>query len=247
LQYMHSQNYLYRDLKPANIGFDQSGSVKIFDFGLTVRVPTSSGEDTVKGKVGTIRYMAPETRRGGRYSYPSDTYAFAILLWQIITTRTPFEDDIPTSGFTPSEDLSDDNRPKLKYVESQELSELLESSWKTSPDERLTLDEMIPKLQRISRNMCMSCEEDEDEKKESWVREFLHGIRQQRRKNANKEVSENSNLTSSIEYQKWDNRPKHLHAQSSQHYKKKGWENWSIFLGESKIQVRIKRRTRKRK
>jgi serine/threonine protein kinase len=32
LQYMHSQNCLFRDLKPANIGFDQSGSVKIFDW-----------------------------------------------------------------------------------------------------------------------------------------------------------------------------------------------------------------------
>jgi serine/threonine protein kinase len=95
---------------------------------LAVRVPTSSGEDTVKGRVGTIRYMAPETRRGERYSYPSDTYAFAILLWQIITARIPFKDNIPTSGFTPSKDLSDDKRPKLKYVESQELRELLRAS-----------------------------------------------------------------------------------------------------------------------
>jgi len=157
LQYIHSQHYVFRDLKPSNIGFDQSGSVKIFDFGLTVRIPTSSGESTVIGKIGTLRYMAPETRRGERYSYPIDVYAYAILLWQMITARVPFEEDIPVSFIAPTQGLSYDKRPDLKYVESETLRKLLKSSWKTSPEERLTLDELIPELQRIGRQMQFSC------------------------------------------------------------------------------------------
>jgi len=173
LQYIHSQNYLFRDLKPANIGFSYTGSIKIFDFGMAVRIPTSSGKDTVKGKFGTLRYMAPETRRGEAYSYPVDVYAYAILLWQIITTRVPFEEDIPiwqpaSNYVAPTDNLSDEKRPNLKYVESKELSELLELSWKTNPDERLTLDELVPKLQGIGRKMCLSYEEDEKKKKESF-------------------------------------------------------------------------------
>jgi len=168
LQYIHSQNYLFRDLKPANIGFARDGSVKIFDFGLAVRIPRSSRKDIVKGKFGTLRYMAPETRRGKGYSYPIDVYAYAILLWQIITTRVPFEEDIPITNFVaPKNNISDSKRPNLKYVKSKELSELLESSWKTNPDERITMAELVPKLQCIGRQMYMSCEEDTKKKKES--------------------------------------------------------------------------------
>jgi len=170
MQYIHSQNYLFRDLKPANIGFSQDGSVKIFGFGLAIRIPTSLGKDTVKGKCGTLRYMAPETRRGKEYSYPIDVYAYAILLWQIITTRLPFEEDISTSNFIVSKnDLSDDKRPNLKYVKSKELSKLLESSWKTNPEERLTMNELVPKLQFIGRQMYRSYGEDEKKKKRRTI------------------------------------------------------------------------------
>jgi len=158
LQYIHSQHYLFRDLKPANIGFDRSGRVKIFDFGLAVHIPPSSakGSDArkVKGRVGTVRYMAPEVKRGDLYSYPIDVYAYAILLWQIITSRTPFEEEIPESDmFGPPQDLPDDKRPNLKYVESKELVVLLESSWKTNPEARWTLDKMLIELQIIGARM----------------------------------------------------------------------------------------------
>jgi len=156
LQYIHSQHYVFRDLKPSNIGFDRSGAVKIFDFGLAVRIPTSSGKGTVNGKVGTLRYMAPEIRGGEHYSYSVDVYAYAILLWQIITARVPFKEDIPMSIMTPTEDFSKDKRPDLKYVESNKLKELLESSWKTIPEERLTQDELMLELQRISRQTQLS-------------------------------------------------------------------------------------------
>jgi len=46
-------------------------------------------------------------------------------------------------------------------VESNELSELLLSSWKTNPEERLTMDDLVPKLQYICKQMRMSYEEDE--------------------------------------------------------------------------------------
>jgi len=174
LQHIHSKQYIFRDLKPANIGFDGSGSVKIFDFGLAIRVPKDSGENAIKGKIGTLRYMAPEMRKGERYSYPVDVYSYAILLWQIITTRVPFEKEIPAlSMFAPDENFDYENRPNLKYVESNELKELLNSSWKTRPKERLTLDVILPKLQQIARQMNLKSDGNKKMKKQSsvvWVK-----------------------------------------------------------------------------
>ena len=156
-----------------------------FDFGFAIRIPTSSGKDIVKGKFGTLRYMAPETRTGEGYSYPIDVYAYAILFWQIITTHVPFEEDILTSNlFAPTDNLSDDTRPNLKYVESKELSALLQSRWKTHPEERLTLDELGPTLQCIGRQICLSYEEDEKKKKESVSKTVLDYMVTQYQKNA---------------------------------------------------------------
>jgi len=174
LQYMHSINYIFRDLKPANIGFDGSGSVKIFDFGLAISIPKASSNNTIKGMAGTMRYMAPEMRKREQYSYPVDVYSFAILLWQIVTTRVPFEKEIPASSmFAPDENFDYDNRPNLKYVESNELKELLDLSWKTSPKERISFDVILPELQRIARLMSLKKDGDRKMKKQSsmiWMK-----------------------------------------------------------------------------
>lgn len=60
LEYIHSRNLVYRDLKPTNIGFGQNGEVKLFDFGLCRELPAGADRclDTVynmSGGVGTYR------------------------------------------------------------------------------------------------------------------------------------------------------------------------------------------------
>merc|ERR1712241_159977 len=54
LQYMHSNDVMYLNVKPANIGFDPSGTVKLFDFGLAIHNPT---RELMEGMVGTLRYV----------------------------------------------------------------------------------------------------------------------------------------------------------------------------------------------
>ncbi|XP_075240672.1 G protein-coupled receptor kinase 5-like isoform X2 [Convolutriloba macropyga] len=86
---------VYRDLKPENILLDDDGHVRISDLGLAVRVPPPSqngaGEYGVKGKVGTVGYMAPEVLHGQkRYDFSVDWFGLGCLIYEMVEGRSPF-------------------------------------------------------------------------------------------------------------------------------------------------------------
>ncbi|KAL7540272.1 hypothetical protein ACHAXR_009994, partial [Thalassiosira sp. AJA248-18] len=86
LSYLHSKNIVFRDLKPANIGFDSMGVLKLFDFGFAFSVTKGLLYDIC----GTPRYMAPEVGLKRGYGIPADVHSFGILFWQICSLKQPF-------------------------------------------------------------------------------------------------------------------------------------------------------------
>ncbi|KAH9474757.1 putative serine/threonine-protein kinase [Psilocybe cubensis] len=85
---LHSIGVIHSDLKPANILFTPSGTVKLGDFGLSHRTPTMAPlhRDTVYASraVGTRGYMAPEKVRVGGYSYPVDYWALGCVFAEMV-------------------------------------------------------------------------------------------------------------------------------------------------------------------
>lgn len=94
VQYMHGKRIVYRDLKPANIGFDESGVLKVFDFGLAVELPEGTDPNStfnLAGNTGTSRYMAVEVIRKHPYNVKADVFSFSILLWEIMALCKPYD------------------------------------------------------------------------------------------------------------------------------------------------------------
>eukprot|EP00545_Synedropsis_sp_CCMP1620_P003133 CAMPEP_0119030954 /NCGR_PEP_ID=MMETSP1176-20130426/41292_1 /TAXON_ID=265551 /ORGANISM="Synedropsis recta cf, Strain CCMP1620" /LENGTH=274 /DNA_ID=CAMNT_0006987335 /DNA_START=163 /DNA_END=987 /DNA_ORIENTATION=+ len=75
MEYLHSKNIVFRDLKPDNVGFDVYKNIKIFDFGLARDLGCVSRSGEVLGFTGTPRYMANEIGEGTRYGLKVDVYS----------------------------------------------------------------------------------------------------------------------------------------------------------------------------
>ena len=130
LAYLHSQNIIYRDLKPSNIGFNFHDQVKIFDFGLSIQLKPGIFPSEY---IGSPRYMAPEVFQRCEYRLSADVYSFGILLWEICSLKKPFG-DISTKSL--KRKLIDGGRPKLNPNWSLALQNLISSCWDSDPDSR---------------------------------------------------------------------------------------------------------------
>ena len=92
--YLHEKNIIFRDLKPANVGFDVRGDVKLFDFGLAKMMPPdgdSYQEVFEMSGAGSPRYMAPEVMgETPTYNLKADVYTFGILMWEVLALQKPY-------------------------------------------------------------------------------------------------------------------------------------------------------------
>lgn len=93
LDYAHTQDIVHRDVKPSNILIDKDDHALLTDLGLVLRV---SAETTLGTAFGTPRYIAPEQATSSDKAVPqSDIYSFAVILYEILCGRTPFDGESP--------------------------------------------------------------------------------------------------------------------------------------------------------
>ncbi|MCB9728465.1 MAG: serine/threonine protein kinase [Deltaproteobacteria bacterium] len=99
---LHRRRIVHRDLTPARamvrLGREGKLRVKIIDFGLArfVYEPDGRGSGRDSSTVGTPRYMAPEQARGAGTSAQTDVYSVGLLLYEMLTGRSPLGSPEPT-------------------------------------------------------------------------------------------------------------------------------------------------------
>lgn len=93
LEYAHEKGMIHRDLKPSNVLVEQDDHAVLTDFGI-VKLAGSSARHTQDGTiVGTPAYMSPEQATGEAIDSRSDLYALGVILFEMLTGRTPYEGD----------------------------------------------------------------------------------------------------------------------------------------------------------
>lgn len=147
MEYLHQKDIIHRDLKTANLLMDCDKVVKVADFGVA-RFQNQGGVMTAE--TGTYRWMAPEVINHQPYDQKADIFSFAIVLWELITAKIPYETMTPLQAAL---GVRQGLRPELPENAHPKLLCLMQRCWETVPEKRPSFSEIIVELENLNEEV----------------------------------------------------------------------------------------------
>lgn len=157
MTYLHNafeNPILHRDLKSLNMLLLQQvkdendvPSTKITDFGLA---RDNMKNEMMTANTGTFHWMAPEVLNAESYTEKADVYSFGIVLYEIITRKTPYLG--LTGPQIASRVVNQQERPDCSYIPDdcpEILKELMMKCWDQEPSNRPTFSDCTKVLKQV--------------------------------------------------------------------------------------------------
>ncbi|MDQ3665212.1 MAG: protein kinase, partial [Acidobacteriota bacterium] len=171
----HEAHLVHRDIKPENVMVRPDGYVKVLDFGLAKLVEqenkafigledTSTRNQTAKGVIlGTVNYMSPEQAKGEQVDERTDIFSFGVVIFEMITGRTPFAGDSMSETFANL--INAEPQPLSRFASNvpDELKRIVAKTLRKIKDERYqTMTDLLADLKVLRQNLTL------DEKLGTW-------------------------------------------------------------------------------
>lgn len=157
MNYLHQHKpnpIIHRDLTPRNVLQDETGHLKITDFGLSKMALEKElyGSYKMTGGTGSYRYMAPEVYRRESYGKSVDVFSFAFIVYEMFHGGPSNRTEAPES--VADRRAYDDARPPLSsFVYPNEMKTLLQECWHKNPESRPSFEDIITQLELIEENL----------------------------------------------------------------------------------------------
>ncbi|KAL8128660.1 hypothetical protein V2J09_017815 [Rumex salicifolius] len=154
ISYLHENKpepIIHLDLEPSNILCDDSGNLKVADFGVSklLKVAKEIVDGPQINDDTSCRYMAPELFRNEVYNTKVDVFSFGLILQEMIEGCPPFSDKDETEV---PQLYAKKHRPPFRAsgeLYDHGLKELIEECWSEDPTKRPTFREIIDRLDHM--------------------------------------------------------------------------------------------------
>jgi serine/threonine-protein kinase len=145
LAYAHARGLVHRDVKPANLLFDDEGRVRVTDFGVARALAEAAWTEPAGAMVGTARYASPEQAEGRPVDGRSDVYSLALVLCEALTGTVPFVADTTVGTL-----MARVGRPLPPDPRLGPLEDLLEEAARPDLEGRLDAAALAARLEALS-------------------------------------------------------------------------------------------------
>jgi serine/threonine protein kinase len=147
MNHLHSKGIVHRDLKPANVLLDAQLLPRVADFGFAKFVTVENHLNMTSG-IGSPLYMAPELRERYDYTDKVDVYSYGIMLFEMFTSLTPFDELLDghtekSRGNRLNDLVADGWRPMCPDSLPLKVIEAIEACWDHEPENRPSFAELL--------------------------------------------------------------------------------------------------------